>query len=614
MGLGSSKNKGDPSQPSFFQMVRAGYKDMVNCVIRPPRHDYSTVQLGPESFEIMGHDFQRIDFELINKTGLSIKCSLWEPLRRTKETEQLPCVIYMHGNASCRLEAMITLPMILSRGCCLLAFDFTGSGISEGDYVTLGWNEREDLDCVIDFLRNSGRVSSIGLWGRSMGAVTALLHSFRDPSIGGMVLDSAFSDLKLLAKEMVQSIRDQGVKAPGFLASGALRLIRNSVKKKAGFDINNIAPLKECHRSFIPALFAAAKDDNFINPHHSKDLNDTYAGDSELIEIEGDHNTPRPRRFLKQSANFFLDTLRPPAEAVLIPRSEYPPPLMFCGWGSNEVTMDWSDAEQEMIMRAQLRSLQAQVETKRRLNYKPRSPAKMHFKRDVKDNNNKTENKSKTLVTEDSAMETRHTGLSKEDREKISRKNDDDEEEDGYDHLEPLPFFHSDDELGIFEESAVVDGKWTCQRCTFLNEISNTHCSICESSRQMYTDIDIMTLDAGHAEDTSDCDNQNSGNVDEMVTPELLARFAINSPIAPDSPLSTHEEMDEKRGSSIKAFRTLELTSPATERMMKREEVMNRDRSGTAEATIADVSSTAVKKFSLKEEGECLATNASPPK
>jgi len=34
------------------------------------------------------------------------------------------------------------------------------------------------------------------MWGRSMGAATALLHANRDPSIAGMVLDSAFADLK----------------------------------------------------------------------------------------------------------------------------------------------------------------------------------------------------------------------------------------------------------------------------------------------------------------------------------------------------------------------------------------------------------------------------------
>ena len=45
----------------------------------------------------------------------------------------------------------------------------------------------QDLRVVIDHLRASGKVSTIALWGRSMGAATALLHGDRDPSIAAMV-------------------------------------------------------------------------------------------------------------------------------------------------------------------------------------------------------------------------------------------------------------------------------------------------------------------------------------------------------------------------------------------------------------------------------------------
>lgn len=62
-----------------------------------------------------------------------------------------------------------------------------GSGLSDGKWVTLGANEVEDLAVVVDHLRQQGGVSAIGLWGRSMGAVTALLYSHRDPDIAGMV-------------------------------------------------------------------------------------------------------------------------------------------------------------------------------------------------------------------------------------------------------------------------------------------------------------------------------------------------------------------------------------------------------------------------------------------
>ena len=50
----------------------------------------------------------------------------------------LPCMIYMHGNASCRLEALPQLSLCLSLGVTLCALDFAGSGLSDGEYVSLG--------------------------------------------------------------------------------------------------------------------------------------------------------------------------------------------------------------------------------------------------------------------------------------------------------------------------------------------------------------------------------------------------------------------------------------------------------------------------------------------
>lgn len=38
---------------------------------------------------------------------------------------------------------------------------------------------------VVDWLRQKPDVGDIGLWGRSMGAVTALMYSSRDPTVKG---------------------------------------------------------------------------------------------------------------------------------------------------------------------------------------------------------------------------------------------------------------------------------------------------------------------------------------------------------------------------------------------------------------------------------------------
>lgn len=96
------------------------------------------------------------------------------------------------------------LGVVLAEGATMFAFDFTGSGLSAGEWVTLGFYEKDDLAAVVDYLRSTGTVSTIALWGRSMGAATALLHTHRDPSIAAMVLDSPFADLRQLAGELVE--------------------------------------------------------------------------------------------------------------------------------------------------------------------------------------------------------------------------------------------------------------------------------------------------------------------------------------------------------------------------------------------------------------------------
>ena len=118
--------------------------------------------------------------------------------------------------------------------------------------MTLGANEVEDLQIAIDHLRSDRQISTIALWGRSMGAVTALLYSRRDPTIAGMVLDSPFSKLNDLMLELVQ---EQQVPIPRALVRIALMAMRRSVRKRAGFDIYTISPVDVVNESFVPVLF-----------------------------------------------------------------------------------------------------------------------------------------------------------------------------------------------------------------------------------------------------------------------------------------------------------------------------------------------------------------------
>lgn len=290
---------------SYIQMARLGYQELVNAIIRPPRADYKMEALGPPAFTFCGKRFTRTDFTLRTKRGFNLECSHWEPVERA--VDRIPVVIYMHGNSSARVEVLPQLSYLLSLGVAVFSFDFAGSGKSDGEYVSLGYYEREDLSCVIAHLRATNVVSTIALWGRSMGAATALMFGDRDPSIACMILDSPFADLTQLAEEMVEKGRDQGIVVPTFVVSVALRLIQGSVKKQANVNIKHISPIAHAEKCFIPALFVAGEHDDFIKKHHAEAIYDRYAGDKNLIIVEGDHNSPRPK-FMFDSASIFLQT------------------------------------------------------------------------------------------------------------------------------------------------------------------------------------------------------------------------------------------------------------------------------------------------------------------
>jgi alpha/beta superfamily hydrolase len=60
----------------------------------------------------------------------------------------------MHGNSSARVEALTQLSLVLSLGATLVSFDFCGSGRSDGNYVSLGAFEKDDLKVSIFTLYN----------------------------------------------------------------------------------------------------------------------------------------------------------------------------------------------------------------------------------------------------------------------------------------------------------------------------------------------------------------------------------------------------------------------------------------------------------------------------
>ncbi|CAD7938156.1 unnamed protein product [Amoebophrya sp. A25] len=298
----------------MFASLTATYNGAVDAIIRPPRDTYTLDDLGPKRFRTGQRVWHRKDLELVNARGHRLQCSHFLPAQIDPDSKW-PCVIYLHGNSSSRVEAMTALEVVLPLPCTLFCFDFSGSGLSDGDYVSLGFYEKDDLQTVTQYLRTTGYIGSIGLWGRSMGAVTALLHADRDHSLACLVLDSPFTRLRTLCQELVENGEYLGLKAgtlTSLIVDGVLHFLRGTVKEKAGFEIDDLKPIENVSRSYVPAYFIAGADDNFIPPHHSRDLWEAYAGEDKLYDcVEGaDHNSQRPRSYMRKISDFLAAALQ----------------------------------------------------------------------------------------------------------------------------------------------------------------------------------------------------------------------------------------------------------------------------------------------------------------
>ncbi|PNT14411.1 hypothetical protein POPTR_010G029200v4 [Populus trichocarpa] len=288
-------------------------EQLVNFIIRPPRAEYNPKHdLLDQEFMLKGKWYQRKDVEVQNGRGDALQCSHYMPIVNPQE-KPLPCVIYCHGNSGCRVDASEAAVILLPSNITVFTLDFSGSGLSGGDHVTLGWNEKDDLMAVVNYLRQDGNVSLIGLWGRSMGAVTSLMYGAEDPSIAGMVLDSPFSDLVDLMMELVETYK---FRLPKFTVKFAIQYMRKSIQKKAKFDIMDLNTIKVAKSCFVPVLFGHAIDDDFIRPHHSQSIFEAYMGDKNIIKFEGDHNSPRPQFYFDSINIFFHNVLQPPEDEV----------------------------------------------------------------------------------------------------------------------------------------------------------------------------------------------------------------------------------------------------------------------------------------------------------
>ncbi|CAD8091614.1 unnamed protein product [Paramecium sonneborni] len=274
-------------------------------IVRPPRHCYSLKDLGNEVFKVKETIARRSDFEIYNNRNQKLQCSLFEPLRMQDKPH--PCIIYLHGNSSSRIESFTIIEYLIPANISVCGIDLSGSGLSEGEYISLGYYESKDVICLYDYLReNKSFITSIGLWGRSMGSVTAILAAHNNYDIKVLVCDSPFSNLTLLCQELAKI----NYKVPNCCFNCFWCYVKSKIHQEVQFNVDelNIVQIIKVLPKDVQILFLSAQQDDLIREKHSKLLLQQFPGQNkQLFSFDGTHNSRRPPKIMEESVQFVCD-------------------------------------------------------------------------------------------------------------------------------------------------------------------------------------------------------------------------------------------------------------------------------------------------------------------
>ncbi len=106
-------------------------------------------------------------------------------------------LIALHGIADNRQQWLPAAADLQRLGYAVLAMDFRRHGHSDGRYATYGDHEVEDVAAAIAYLGGRGDVDGarLGVMGRSLGGITAILAAARLPALRAVMAEAAMGDL-----------------------------------------------------------------------------------------------------------------------------------------------------------------------------------------------------------------------------------------------------------------------------------------------------------------------------------------------------------------------------------------------------------------------------------
>ena len=191
-------------------------------------------------------------------------------------------VILMHAIRGNRASMAGRAPFLHRTGYSLLFFDFQAHGESEGEIITFGDLEKEDVQAAIQFASQRNSSSPIGIIGFSLGGVAAVLNG---AAIGAdaLILEAVFTTLE---QTVINRIRQR----IGFLAPLLAHPLLFHLQFHYGIDPQELRPIDFIHSLGIPVFVMGGTHDQHTLQSETETLFSLASSPKDLWLVKGAHH------------------------------------------------------------------------------------------------------------------------------------------------------------------------------------------------------------------------------------------------------------------------------------------------------------------------------------
>ena len=167
-------------------------------------------------------------------------------------------VIMVHGYRGDGASIIAPIKKFYKQGYNLLIPDLRGHGLSEGDYIGMGWDDRLDILKWIDYILLKNQNAKIVLYGVSMGGATVM-------NVAGEKLPQA---VKAIIEDCgytsVWDIFKSHIDMPEIESELAMHMASLVTKVRAGYYLEDVQPIEQVKKSQTPMLFIHGREDHFV--------------------------------------------------------------------------------------------------------------------------------------------------------------------------------------------------------------------------------------------------------------------------------------------------------------------------------------------------------------